>query len=261
MKNRKIELNGASLEVTERGSGEPALLFLHYWGGSGRTAQPVIDRLPETLHCIAVDQRGWGRSSREGDVRLEANAADVTALIGKLGLSHFILVGHSMGGKIAQMVASERPKGLEGLVLIAPAPPVAIRAPEQQRSMMLESYQSREGVGMALAVLAEKPLSAELREQVIADTLAGSPAAKAAWPSHGMLTDITEMARNISVPTLVIVGDADRVETEETLRREIPAVIPQAAFAILPGVGHLSPLEAPDEVAAHIKRFVDTLGQ
>jgi pimeloyl-ACP methyl ester carboxylesterase len=190
-----------------------------------------------------------------------SNAADITALIAELGLGRYVLVGHSMGGKIAQIVASGRPDGLAGLVLIAPAPPIAIAAPEEQRRMMLDSYQSRQGAEMALTILTEKPLSAELREQVIADTLAGTPEAKAAWPQDGMLLDISEAARRIDVSTLVIVGDADRVENEAMLRREIPASIPQATFSILPGVGHLAPLEAPVEVAAAIEHFVRQLDQ
>lgn len=65
-----------------------------------------------------------------------------------------------------------------------------------------------------------------------------------------MVTDISEAARNIDVPTLVIIGDADRIESLETLRREMPAAIPHATFAILSGISHLAPLEAPSEVAA-----------
>jgi pimeloyl-ACP methyl ester carboxylesterase len=259
MQNHKIEISGAVLNVLEQGEGEIALVFLHYWGGTSRTYRRLIEALAGARRCIAFDQRGWGASTKEGDFGLEAYARDTIALIEKLNLSRYVLIGHSMGGKVAQLVASRHPVGLAGLVLIAPAPPTPVAAPQEQRQMMLASYQTREGVEMALNVLAHKPLRQDDREQVIVDSLGGAPAAKAAWTEAGMIADISAAARRIDVPTLVIVGDADRVESEEILRREIPPAIAHAQFAILTGVGHLAPLEAPDEMAMAIARFVDPL--
>jgi hypothetical protein len=79
---------------------------------------------------------------------------------------------------------------------------------------MLQSYQSAAGVDIALAILAHRRLSPDLRQQVVDDTLGGSPAAKSAWPQEGMTLDITDLVGKIDVPTTVIVGDADKVETE-----------------------------------------------
>ncbi|MDE1995747.1 MAG: alpha/beta hydrolase, partial [Rhizobiaceae bacterium] len=156
MKTYWLDVNGASLNILEDGEGDIALVFLHYWGGSSKTARDVIEQLSPSFRCIAFDQRGWGGSAKTGDFTLDAYAADTAALIAKLGLRRYVLVGHSMGGKIAQLLAATRPDGLVGLVLIAPAPPVPVLVPEEQREMMLESYQAREGVGMALTILTER---------------------------------------------------------------------------------------------------------
>jgi pimeloyl-ACP methyl ester carboxylesterase len=150
---------------------------------------------------------------------LDVQANDVAALIKSLDLRKYVLIGHSMGGKIAQILGARRPTGLQGLVLVAPAPPTPMGAPENQRRMMLESYQTRAGVETALTILAEKPLSPELRQQVVDDTLSGSPLAKKAWTERGMTLDISGVVGNINVPTTAIVGDADRVESEGVLRR------------------------------------------
>ncbi|HEY4808810.1 MAG TPA: hypothetical protein VIH81_13865 [Roseiarcus sp.] len=64
MSQAMIDANGATIRVTESGAGEPALVFLHYWGGSSRTWQAVIERLAGQAHCIALDQRGWANPSR-----------------------------------------------------------------------------------------------------------------------------------------------------------------------------------------------------
>ncbi|SFQ77446.1 alpha/beta fold hydrolase [Amycolatopsis rubida] len=100
----------------------PALVFLHYWGGSARTWQPVLDRLPGHA-AVTIDLRGWGRSRElPGPYSLEQSARDTRAVLADAGLTSYILVGHSMGGKVAQLAASARPAGLAGLALVAPAP-------------------------------------------------------------------------------------------------------------------------------------------
>ena len=62
LSRRIINANGAVIQVAETGDGDPALVFLHYWGGSSRTWQDVIDRLGGRPRSIALDQRGWGSS-------------------------------------------------------------------------------------------------------------------------------------------------------------------------------------------------------
>jgi pimeloyl-ACP methyl ester carboxylesterase len=59
---RVIETNGAALRIAEGGTGEPALVFLHYWGGSARTWQRVLHRVSDQVHWVAINQRGWGGS-------------------------------------------------------------------------------------------------------------------------------------------------------------------------------------------------------
>lgn len=240
----------ATLAFTDTGEGETMLIFLHYWGGSARTWEPVIARLNQSSRCIALNLRGWGGSrATNGGYGLDAMAADVLALIAKLKPAAFVLVGHSMGGKLAQMVAKRDPEGLRGLMLVAPAPPTPMAVPAPQRSAMLASYQSRHGVLQALGVLTASPLPDALREQVIADTLAGDPDAKRVWTETGMVQDISPGLDGVIVPVQVAVGDQDQVERQEALRAAFGPVLPQTRFTVLAGVGHLSPLEDPAGIA------------
>lgn len=226
------------------------LIFLHYWGGSSRTWAPVIARLEPQARCIALNLRGWGGSAAlDGRYGLDAMVDDITALISALKPNAFLLVGHSMGGKLAQMVAKRDPAGLRGLVLVAPAPPTPMAVPAPQRSAMLESYQTRQGVLQALGLLTASPLSKALCEQVIADTLAGHPDAKRAWTEAGMLEDVSAGLDKVIIPVHVVVGDRDRVEPHDHLRASLTPALPQTRFSILTGVGHLSPLESPAAIA------------
>ncbi|WP_044934547.1 alpha/beta fold hydrolase [Pseudacidobacterium ailaaui] len=257
---RNISVHGLDMNITDCGEGKPALVFLHYWGGSHRTWTPVIARLSDRYRCIAPDLRGWGEfGKRVADCSLEQQARDVEAVIETMGVSRYVLVGHSMGGKIAQMIAAGRPAGLDALILVAPAPPTPLLVSDEEREMRARIYTSREGVEQVLAILTERSLPEELREQVIKDTLNGSSAAVQAWLDHGMQLDISHRVRSIQVPVTVIVGDADKVENETTLRHELGKCIPEARFEILPGVGHLSPLEAPHELEAAISSVLDPL--
>lgn len=251
--NRKLTVNGLEFNVRDIGVKEPALVFIHYMGGAGRTWDLVAERLSERHRCVAPDLRGWGGSDKSAtNYDLNTQADDIAAIIRSLEISQYILVGQSMGGKIAQILGARRPSGLKGLVLVAPAPPTPMEVPQEQKDAYLKSYLSAEGLETALTVLAHRQLSPELRQQVVDDTLGGAVAAKRAWFDQGMSLDIRDLVANINVPTTVIVGDADKVENEPGLRRELGSRIKGAEFIILPGVGHLSPLEAPDELTAAI---------
>jgi pimeloyl-ACP methyl ester carboxylesterase len=255
-----IPSNGISLYVTDQGQGVLALVFLHCWGGSTRTWERVIAALPLGYRTVAIDQRGWGASEHPTHGYGVADLADDTeGAIEALNLERYVLVGHSMGGKTAQLLASRRPKGLVGLALVAPAPPSPLKIPEELR-VMLEGPNVREFVTMALEqLLTYKPLSREDAELMISDAMRSSADARAAWGRQTSLQDITDAVGHIDVPTLVISGDHDKIEPIETLRRELLPRISGAVMQVLPNVGHLSPLEAPEQIARHLDTFAQEL--
>jgi pimeloyl-ACP methyl ester carboxylesterase len=257
----KIDSNGVALHVEDRGAGNPSLVFLHYYGGSSRTWKHVTAKLAPIFRTITIDHRGWGESDApEAGYGLADLAADAEGVIAALNLQRYMLVGHSMGGKVAQLMASRQPVGLAGLILVAPSPPSPMIMPAQAREMMAGAYASREAVEASIdTMLTAKPLSAEDREQVIEDSLRGAPPAKAAWPRSTSLEDIAAQVGDIAVPTLVIAGALDRVDPPIRLRAELLTRIPQAVMHVLPGTGHLSMLESPDAVAGLIADFANHL--
>jgi len=259
----KIQSNGIAIHVEEQGAGDPTLVFLHYYGGSSRTWKNVTAILAPTFRTLSIDHRGWGQSDapKEG-YRLADLAADAEGVISALNLQRYVLVGHSMGGKVAQLMASRQPVGLAGLVLVAPSPPSPMVMPAQAREAMAGAYASRETVEAAIdTMLTAKPLSAEDREQVIEDSLRGAPQAKVAWPRTMSLEDIAAQVGNIGSPVLVIAGELDRVDPPIRLRAELLPRIPQAVMHVLPGTGHLSMLESPTAVATLIANFCANLSK
>lgn len=257
----QLKAGGLSFHVVESGSGEPNLLFLHYWGGSARTWNLVTAQLSTNFRCIAYDQRGWGQSDKpQQGYSIQDLALDAKNIIEALHLRRYILVGHSMGGKVAQFFASRRPAGLEGLVLVAPATPTPQNIPEPAKQAQLHAYDNRENALQTIAFLTARPPSEALQEQILSDNFSGSPQAKLAWPTSSAYEDISAFVGNILVPTLILAGDQDRQDPVEQHEREVLPRIPAAKLKIIRDSGHLLPIDQPIQVADAIRNFVSTFG-
>ncbi|RDS83542.1 alpha/beta hydrolase [Dyella monticola] len=257
----KIQSNGVNIRVREAGHGETALVFLHYWGGSSRTWRHVTTTLSNQFRTIATDHRGWGDSDAgEGNYDINTLALDAQGVIDTLDLKRYVIVGHSMGGKVAQLMASRQPQGLVGAVLVAPGSPAPATIPAEQREFISHAYDSRESVlGSVGNVLTAKTLSKDDLEQVVEDSLRGAPGAKLAWPLNTMMEDISAVTVKIKVPVLILAGELDKVDSVDQLKTEVLARIPGATMQTVPGTGHLSPLESPAVLAEAITEFMDGL--
>ena len=238
----------------------PAILFLHYWGGSLRTWNKVIDNLEPSFRCIAYDSRGWGESdSPKTRYSIPDLADDAASLVKSLGLKRFVLVGHSMRGKVAQLLAARQPEGLLGLILVAPATPTPTRFPEEMRQQQIHAYDNRDSVLQTVKFLTACPPASDILEQIVEDSLRGSPEAKKAWPTSGIVEDISGEVPKISVPALIVAGELDRLDSVEQHRREVLPRIRNARMEVLGGSGHLIPIDAPEQLASAIARFVTEL--
>jgi pimeloyl-ACP methyl ester carboxylesterase len=237
-------------------------VFAHYWGGSAGTWDQVVRHLPAKQPTVRFDQRGWGAAHElPGPYHLDQLADDLLRVVEECVTGPFVLVGHSMGGKVAQLVAARRPAGLAGVVLVAPAPPLPAPAvTEEYRRGLSHAYDSPESVAGALdQVLTAVPLPAPVREAVVRDSLAASDAARTEWPLRGIAQDISKEVRGIEAPVTVLAGEHDRVEPPEVLRECLLPYLPGATMRTLPGVGHLLPLEAPGAVAEALGGFLATV--
>ncbi|MFE7778170.1 alpha/beta fold hydrolase [Streptomyces sp. NPDC057445] len=239
----------------------PALVFLHYWGGSHRTWRPIIERLSPAQAFVSYDHRGWGESPQvPGPYGIEQLADDAERVIDALDYGEYVVVGHSMGGKVAQVLASRRPAGLKGVVLVAPAPPAPIGVTHEFQEALAHAYDNDETIDHSIDhVLTNGELSAEVRRQVHEDSSRAGEAARMAWPRHALVEDFTDRVGAINVPVLVLAGSDDQVDPPQILREHLLPLITTATLTELGGTGHLSPLEVPDQVAFHISAFVTRL--
>lgn len=111
---------GITLQYAERGnsSGVP-VIFLHGVTDSWRSFEPILERLPSTIHAFSVSQRGHGGCSKpESGYQYRDMADDLRAFMDGLDLPAAVIVGHSMGSLVAQRFAADHPDRVAGLVLL-----------------------------------------------------------------------------------------------------------------------------------------------
>ncbi len=240
------------------------VLLVHGWPNSSRIWQVLAETLilaaapAVSLHLFAPDLRGFGDSGKPATgYTCERFAQDVAEVATALNLHDYVLVGHSMGGKIAQIVAAHRPAELSALVLLtpgllAPAPPVDV-------SGRIASYGDDGKTRAMLAGWAAHPLSVADETMITEDGLRMGRAAWNGWLETMRGEDFAPLAAQIAVPTLVVGAAKDPQRTEEELQHGVVSQIAGATYAHLPMVGHLPHLEDPVTLGALLINFIDGL--
>jgi len=117
---KTLTVNGLRLRYLEWGSpGALPLVCVHGYTSSAEAFNAVARRLEDRAHLIAMDVRGHGESawSPDGAYQYADQAGDLAALVDRLGIERFVLIGTSMGGVIAMVYAAQHADRLRGLVL------------------------------------------------------------------------------------------------------------------------------------------------
>lgn len=251
----------------------PSLIFLHFWGGSSRTFESVIEILSPFYPTIGISLRGWGASTGP-DVaaayKVTDFASDVESVIKQMELKSVVLVGHSMGGKVSMAIAGRHllPEGvLKGMALVGSAPPGPVHLPDpNMKDAQIHAYDNMENAEKAIRTVLSAPgnLTDEVVKMVAEDMVRGNKWAKNAWPAYGMEDDITDLFERINIPVVVLAGEKDVLEPVERMRTDVRDKIHamqngKASLVVVDGSGHLIPLEKPKEVACAIDRFIQAL--
>lgn len=272
---RTVAAGDVDLVVDEAGAGGRPFLLVHGFTGSRTDFDMALGPLAAAgWHAVAPDLRGHGGSSQppeEADYTLEAFAGDVLGLADALGFDRFVLLGHSMGGMIAEVAALQAPERLDGLVLMDTSHgPLAALAEQAELVQAVVALARRDGMGAVADAMADQAFleSGAYRRAVERDPAYGlrgdtnRRAASAAMfaamaQAIGSQPDRLEALRSVEVPTLVLVGEEDEPFLEDS--RRMAEAIPGARLAVVAGGGHSPQFEAHDGWWAALTGFLGSL--
>lgn len=256
---------GVDVEYVERGPADGVpVIFLHGVTDSWRSFEHVLPLLPASIRAFAITQRGHGGSSKpDGGYAYGDFAADVAAFMDAKGLRSAVIVGHSLGGLVAQRVAYAYPARVRGLVLLATFSTVKGHAGVQAMwdetlATLVDPVDPAFARGFQESTLAT-PLPAGQLDTFVGESLK-MPARVWRAVFRGFLdNEVATGGGRISAPTLIAWADkdsfADRAERDRLVAR-----IPGATVIDYAGHGHAMHWEDPARVAGDITRFVTGVG-
>lgn len=261
----KYSANKTHLNSIEQGSGPLTLVFMHYFGGSAQEWQVVMNQLSDQYRCIAIDLRGHGESTAPADwpgdsdapatgYAVDDMADDVADLLRIRNVEDFVLVGHSMSGKVALALASRQPAGLQSLLLVSPSPPVPEPIPDDERQKLLTQHGQQSAAEQMLKNITMVPVSKTVRTQIIADDLRTAKLAWDGWLLRGSKEDISARMKTINVPVAIVVGSEDRALPPDVQTRMTLPYLSDATLEIIDGAGHLLPWEVPKALVKFIQK-------
>ncbi len=244
------QIGEQALFYTVNGRGGPALILIHGAGGNHLHWPAALRRLPGAT-VYAVDLPGHGRSAGAGRERIEDYAADIVRFMDAVGVPRGVLVGHSMGGAIAQMTALVAPERVAGLVLVGTGARLRV-AP-----VILEGI-LQDALG-TVALITDWAWGPEADPAMVARgrQMMARVDPQVVWGDFAACDrfDIRERVGEITAPTLVITGAEDRM-TPPKFGQWLAERIPGARFVLVEGAGHMVMLEKPDQVANAVQEFV-----
>jgi pimeloyl-ACP methyl ester carboxylesterase len=271
MRGEFLDLSGARLyyyAAGTRGAGAP-VVFIHGFPTSGHLWSDVVSLMPSGHRLVVIDLLGFGRSDRpeKRGMDVRAHTARTVELLDELRIPRACIVGHGIGGGIAQSLAIRSPERVSHLCLVDSVafdgwPSVRTRFARWSLGVT-HALPPELFVGVARRVI-ERGYADANRAAHSIDLYVrpfANPEGRDALIAHirGLTnTETSELGprlREISVPSSIVWGNSDRVVPVEVGRR-LAAAIPGATLDVIPDAGHFTPEEAPRAVADAIARLL-----
>ena len=241
----------AASAAAQRGT---PIVFVHGAAGSHLVWGAQVRALGEIAHAVALDLPGHGRSPLPGRDSIAAYRDVLLGVLDALGIDRAVIVGHSMGGGIAQTLALSHPDRVAGLGLIGTGARLRVLPTILDGVLRDFDHTARLVVENSYAA----GLDAAMRERALAEFRA-CPASV----THGDFAacnafDLLSRVAEIRAPTVVICGRADRM-TPVKYSEFLASKIPNARLALVEDSGHSVMIEQPTEVNRALVEFMRTL--
>lgn len=252
--------NGVTLPYVEQGDpGGVPVVLVHGYADSWRSFEPLLPRLPTSIHAFAMTLRGHGDADRPpGGYALTDMGDDVAAFMAVAGLDDAIIAGASSGGYIAQQVAAAHPDRVRSMVLIGsprsfhdkPAFVASQPVIEALTDPIDPRFVREFGGGDLYANLSPDAFESMVHENLKVPAHVW----RAAYEGFRDSSPPSETG-SISAPTLILWGDQDTFILRHD-QEALQAAIPRSRLVVYEGTGHLVLLEQPARVSEDLVSFV-----
>ena len=247
----------------ESGDGPP-VVFLHGIGGGAGSWAPQLETLAERYRVIALDLPGYEQYEPLGNLSFPALANALTRFLDHLSLEKVHLVGHSIGGMIAQEFAAGQSGRLCSLTLSATSPAFGNPDGDFQKKFIAARLGPIEA-GKTMADIAETVVpelvgakASPEAIQLAKSCMSKVPPATYSAMMHCLITfDRKADLANIAVPTMVLAGEDD-TQAPAPMMERMATRIPGARFVCIPGAGHLANIEQPSVFDSALTTFFDS---
>ncbi len=253
--------NGVNVRYLRTGGDRPPILLLHGLMLNGACWTPLARELERDYNVIMPDARGHGNSDApDQGYRYEDLAADVIGLINALGLVSPVLLGHSMGGMTAAVVASQTPKQLRGLVLVDPP----FLTPKRQHEVYASDVADQHRLILSQpkeAFLAEMQSRRSHRSREVIELFVQARfqtslhAFKVLTPPN---PDYKQLINALDVPSLLVIGDAGSIVSSE-MASELAKLNQRLKVVQIEQAGHAVPFDLPARFLATIQTFLSSV--
>lgn len=243
--------------------GGPTVLMLHGIGGGHLAFAPQVETFASAgYRAVAWDMPGYGHSAPIEPYTFKGLAQSCIQLIESLKVEQVILLGHSMGGMVAQEVVARRPDLVSRLVLCGTSPAFGKPDGDWQREFIAQRTAPLDA-GKSMAELAEilvpqmiGPGSLPEGVRLATVCMGQVPAATYRRALECIVTfDRRGDLPNIHVPTLLVAGEHDR-NAPPAVMKKMAGGIANSTYVEMKGIGHLQNLEAPDDFDGLVLNFL-----
>lgn len=250
---------GRTISYSKYGSEGPVCVLLHGWMANANVFDTLLQELQLPKFQLLVPSL-WSPEEKPdplSEISIENLANDIIDLADFEQTYSFHIIGHSMGGQIAQWVAAHHPDRLTGLVLLCSVPANGLSLPEDMANLFRnagENHEALHGIIQNVSIDMKESEATRLADsafKIDADLIARS---FEAWSD----CDFASSLDRIQSPTLVVATD-DPAMPFALQKEEVADRINDARIARISGCGHYPHCEAPEQTARVIEDFVDGL--
>jgi pimeloyl-ACP methyl ester carboxylesterase len=237
-------------------------VFLHGIGGNHRAFAGQLERFAASARAIAWDMPGYGASPPLERMTFPGLAQALVALFDARGVEQAVVIGHSMGGMVAQELVASFPDRVAALVLYATTPAFGAAGGDWQRQFLADRLRPLDegktpadlAPALVAGIVGDEPDPRGVEQAVACMSAISVDAYRAAL--HCLVTfDRRDSLAGIRCPTLALAGERDRV-VSPTIVERMARAIPGASYRVLAGVGHLANLEHPAAFDAALEEFL-----